>query len=129
MYYYENYHVNEPSGSDITNLTEYEENYDSHPCKWKKYSQNGNSYLIGRMDITTDKGVLHVSLDYLLRYSGGVPGVQTSDTIPYTVTIYGELDGRYVIFSFPYCNEAPTVEWLTSFGITPYVENKDTAKS
>ena len=63
-----------------------------------------------------------VILHYCLEHSD--PEYSVSDTIPRRVEIYGEDNGQHfkVLLSSP---TAPTVEWLSSFGITPYVESGD----
>lgn len=123
--HFEKNYLNYPSGSDVVIKNSYRENYDSLPCEWTEYTQYGNTYRIGRFDITTSDGVFHVFLDYILRYTGSFNHVTASDTIPYMVTVYGELDGQYVRIVLSSPDTAPTVEWLSSFGITPYADNSD----
>ncbi len=78
-------------------------------------------------DIPTNEGrePLHVSLSYTISYSGSSESVDVSDTIPYRGYIFGVSDGQYYQITLHNFVSAPTVEWLSSFGITPYVESSD----
>ena len=70
-----------------------------------------------------ESGVTHIALCYVLR--ADIDSENVSDTIPDSVYIFGEMDGTpfdYYVYDF---TEAPTVEWLSSFSIAPYVDTDD----
>ena len=68
---------------------------------------------------TPTKVIMH----YCLEHSD--PEYSVSDTVPRTVEIYGEDNGQHFKVLILSPTTAPTVEWLSSFGITPYVDNAD----
>lgn len=68
--------------------------------------------------------IRYIVIDYVLSSSGGV--LPVSDTIPLSVTLYGEYEGQgFELYLSPF-ETAPTLDFLTSFGITPYVEDTET---
>lgn len=68
---------------------------------------------------TPTKVIMH----YCLEHSD--PEYSVSDTVPRTVEIYGEDNGQHFKVLFLSPTTAPTVEWLSSFGITPCVGTSD----
>lgn len=65
-----------------------------------------------------DGRMLYVIEEYILSfYTGSKP---TSDTIPRTVTVYGEENGGYYKVWVLEPVERPSVEWITSFGLVPF---------
>ena len=47
-----------------------------------------------------------------------------SETIPYSVSFWGCCDGAYFTGHIYGLTERPSYDWITSFGLTPYVEAK-----
>ena len=68
---------------------------------------------------------LHISLSYTIEYSGTSSDVDVSETVPYRGYLFGKMHGQYYQITLHDFTEAPTVEWLTSFGVTPYVDDTD----
>ncbi len=84
-----------------------------------KYFRTGAG-VFKRLEYTLqqDDRMLYVIEEYTLSfYTGSKP---TSDTIPRTVTVYGEENGGYYKVWVLEPIERPSVEWLTSFGLVPF---------
>ena len=47
-----------------------------------------------------------------------------SETIPKHVSFWGSINGTYFTGSVGGFTERPSYEWVTSFGLTPYVETE-----
>lgn len=47
-----------------------------------------------------------------------------SDTVPFSINFWGNCDGAYFTGYIYELTERPSFEWVTSFGLTPYVETE-----
>ena len=54
---------------------------------------------------------------------------EVSDTVPRAVYIYGEENGMPYDYLIHGVSEAPTIEWLSSFGLAPYEDDPSAAVS
>lgn len=103
-------------------LSEKEGIWDGVPCT--EYVYNTPISTIKRIFIEYIDGEDHyfITIAYLLDHSNPNVSLTISDSIPYQVRIWGETDGQcYSMRLFDF-STTPTLEFLTSFGITPYVE-------
>ena len=66
----------------------------------------------------------HVNVRYRLKSPSAV-NWRESETLPSEVWMFWQQDGQYFFIEIDDLNIEPTVEWLTSFGVTPYVDNSD----
>ncbi len=103
-------------------LSEKEGIWDGVPCT--EYVYNTPISTIKRIFIEYIDGEDHyfITIAYLLDHSNPNVSLTISDSIPYQVRIWGETDGQCYSMSLFDFSTAPTLEFLTSFGITPYVE-------
>ncbi len=125
------YYIDAPNTTNYTITADYEGTYDGHPCRWIELTRtNGKSFRIGCMELTVDGRSVYAVLNF--KADGETFSEESSsdgmiDTLgaPFTGNILTEIDGHYMIIGIVEPSSAPTVEWLTSFGITPYVNNSD----
>ncbi len=96
--------------------------FDGSPCETyiftTKSAQVKHIYLT--FNDTESNTPTHVMLEYALQANSGT--VTVSDTIPIAVYLFGEKDGIPFDYYLSGLTEAPTVEWLSSFSIAPYVD-------
>lgn len=71
-----------------------------------------------RYTLSNDNTILIIDETYRLSMVDST--IDTSDDIPYRITIYGERDGNYFTISIFDIVGKPTAEWLTQFGIKDY---------
>ena len=64
-----------------------------------------------------------IVLTYVLQLNSDL--LPVSDTIPLDIHLFGEKNGMYYDYLIQHLTEAPTVEWLSSFSIAPYVDTGD----
>ncbi len=113
--------VNAPNTTNYTITSDQEGTYDGHPCRWIELTRtNGLSFRIACIEITVDGHSVYAVLNFSAADDTG-----TAPEAPFTGTIMTELNGQYIIITIANPATAPTVEWLSSFGITPYVDNAD----
>ena len=62
-------------------------------------------------------------LEYALQLNSDL--VPVSDTVPLSIYLFGEKNGIHFDYTIHHPSEAPTVEWLSSFSIAPYVDTGD----
>ena len=99
--------------------------FDGSPCETyiftTKSAQVKHIYLT--LNDTEGNTPTHVMLEYALQADSGT--VTVSDTIPLAVHLFGEKDGIPFDYYLSGLTEAPTVDWLASFSIAPYVDTGD----
>lgn len=114
-------YVHAPNTTNYTITSDQEGTYDGHPCRWIELTRtNGLSFRIACIEITVDGRAVYAVLNFSAADDTG-----TAPEAPFTGTIMTELNGQYIIITIANPTTAPTVEWLSSFGITPYVDNAD----
>ena len=121
--YIQDYETNESKSIISHEISQYE----GLPCEIYDLQTSVAQLRVIWFDIPTGDGQepLHISLSYTTNYSGSSESVGVSDTIPYRGYIFGISDGQYYQITLHDFTTAPSVEWLSSFGITPYVEGGD----
>ncbi len=65
----------------------------------------------------------HIMIEYILQADSSLLAV--SDTVPAEIWIFGEKNCVHFDYLIQGLTEAPTVEWLSSFSIAPYVDTGD----
>ena len=99
--------------------------FDGSPCETyiftTKSTQVKHIYLT--LNDTEGNTPTHIMLEYALQTDSGT--VTVSDTIPLAVYLFGEKNGSPFDYYISGLTEAPTVEWLSSFSIAPYVDTGD----
>ena len=69
--------------------------------------------------IEKDGQIFYVYEQYSLSEGDG----EFSAEVPQEVSVYGEYNGQYYSVDGSGFTERPSIEWLTSFGMVPYVED------
>lgn len=90
---------------------------------YKYYSRSGAFQLI-TYDLSVGDKVLHICEKYTVDWydSSFLPDRPISYSIPYSIQIYGCENGQYFEVLLHNTSERPSVEWLSSFGLTEYVD-------
>ena len=78
-----------------------------------------------RYAITQGSKTLYIDESY--RLSMKDDSLPVSDTVPKSISIYGCDNGEYFNVYLSGFSERPSVEWLSSFGLTDFVKSNDTA--
>ncbi len=97
-----------------------ESTFDGVPCRIVEYYNSSETYRDIFIETEQDGKKVDMVLRYLLEDKRTNPE-RVSDTAPWTVKMYCEDDGVYYKASIDELTETPTYEWLSSFGLTPYV--------
>ena len=79
-----------------------------------------------RYVLTVGSKTLYIDEGYRLNIVDDL--LPVSDTVPSRIDIYGCDDGRYFHVYLRGFSERPSVEWLSSFGLTDFVKSNDTVK-
>ena len=108
--------------TDITHTTD---TYDGLPCEIYTYTTSTAKLKAIFLTIPGEDGKadMHILLKYRLETTHA--NLDVSDTVPTRVYIYGEAYDTYYDYLLLNLTEAPTVEWLSSFSIAPYVDTGD----
>lgn len=72
---------------------------------------------------TEQNASTHIVLTYVLQLNSNL--LPVSDTVPLDIHLFGEKNDIHFDYLIQGLTEAPTVEWLSSFSIAPYVDNSD----
>ena len=78
-----------------------------------------------RYVLTVGSKTLYVDESYILSIIDDL--LPVSDTVPSSIEIFGCDNGRYFHVYLSGFSERPSVEWLSSFGLTDFVKSNDTA--
>ncbi len=121
--YESNYHKYLEPGATI--LSQATGVYDETPCEIVEYMHPNRDAPYRDILLSVDKNgkQLQIKISYLLPSSSDENSVP--ENIPNHIIIFGQELGQYFEFSDYSIETAPTVEWLTSFGVTPYVDDTD----
>ena len=98
--------------------------FDSVPCEILEYKNSTETYRDIIIETEADGKKVDMVIRYLLADERKRPE-RVSDTHPWTVLIYGEDHGNYYSITLDELTVTPTYEWLSFFGITPYVPTTD----
>ena len=115
--------------SGVTILNQATGVYDGTPCEIVEYKHPYWNSVCRDILLSVDQNgkQLHIKISYHLPSSPDENAA--SEILPYQVEIFGQELGQYFEFSDFSVETSPTVEWLTSFGVTPYVDNADQSAS
>lgn len=93
-----------------------------------EYSTRSGGFQLINYDITAGNKVLHISEHYTVDWydESFLPDRPISCSIPSRIQIFGCETGQYFEVSIHNISERPSVEWLSSFGLTEYVEASGT---
>lgn len=121
--YIQDYQTNESKSIISHEISQYE----GLPCEIYDLQTSLARLRVIWFNIPKEEGEepLHISLSYTIDYSGSSENVGISETIPYRGYIFGTSEGQYYQITLHDFTTAPTVEWLSSFGITPCVGTSD----
>ena len=108
-----------------TNISHMTDTFDEFPCEIYTYTTSTAKLKTIFLTIPGGDGKAdtHIILKYRLETVH--PDLDVSDTVPSRVYIYSEAHGIYYDYVLLDLTEAPTVEWLSSFSIAPYVDTGD----
>ncbi len=83
------------------------------------YTTNAGDLRQVRYVLTDGTKTLYIDEMYVLNMM--TDALPTSDTIPHRIDVYGIDNGKYFSITLFGFTERPSVEWLSSFGLTEYV--------
>lgn len=108
-----------------TNISHMTDTFGEFPCEIYTYTTSTAKLKTIFLTIPGEDGKAdtHIILKYRLETVH--PDLDVSDTVPSRVYIYSEAHGIYYDYVLLDLTEAPTVEWLSSFSIAPYVDTGD----
>lgn len=120
---YEKDYTNVYDNDNLMNITISSGEFDGIPCEIGDYQTKAASLRNVRFTLETGGKTLSILITYCLdSYRGNIP---ESDTHPNSIAIYCEQEGKFATVKLSDFQFAPTVEWLSSFGLTPYVPSAD----
>lgn len=113
-------HINSLTQENIT---------DRNATVYEYSTQNSEKKLIN-YDIMIGNKTLHISEHYTVSWHAdySIPGQLISDSIPSHIQIFGCENGQYFEVGIYGISERPSVEWLSSFGITEYIGSNATVE-
>ncbi len=82
------------------------------------YQTDVSTFKTLKYEIKEENRTLYVAEKYRLTSSN--PRIETSRTVPYHIDVFIEENGAFVHMHIYEPTERPSVEWLSSFGVTPY---------
>ena len=95
--------------------------FDGVPCEIVESNSQYEYYRDIYIDIKDVEKNISMVVRYLLNYTKGDGKKIPSETAPAYVLMYGEQNGVHFHIGLYEFSESPTYEWLSSFGLTPYV--------
>ena len=98
--------------------------WNGSPCEIVEYTVPGNGDQYRDVYLTINESI-QIEISYCLKNSAATQSRPVSETLPWRVLIFGCDNGQHFYSYLRDFTTAPTVEWLSSFGITPYVESGD----
>ena len=113
-----------------TNINHTSDTFEGLPCDVYTYTTNTSTLKDVFLTIPGENGKADMNVLIIYVLDTIYPDKLTvSATIPMHVYIYSEAHGTYYDYMLLGLTEAPTVEWLSSFSIAPYVDTADHAAS
>ena len=97
---------------------------DGVPCEILEYKNSTETYRDIIIETEADGKKVDMVIRYLLEDERKHPE-RVSDTHPWSVLIYGEEHGNHYSITLDELTVTPTYEWLSSFGLTPYVPSAE----
>ncbi len=119
---YELHYAEEFSG-DFDNLTSPKSVADRNATVYE-YTTTRGTFRVIQYEVTDGEKTLQVSEHYSLVYTEDAFGTDLpiSETVPNRINIFGTQDGKYFEVTLAFLAERPTMEWLSSFGLSEYVD-------
>ena len=105
-------------GATVTR--EEDSTFDGVPCRIVEYYNSTQTYRDIFVETDHEGKKVDMVLRYLLEDKRPFPE-RVSDTAPWNVRMYCEDNGVFYDISLKELTETPSYEWLSSFGLTPYV--------
>jgi len=104
--------------------------FDGAGCEIVEYTySSGVSYRDIYLTLSNGDDVTEIEISYCVDNPNPQGTIAVSETMPWRVLIFGKNGDQHFNAYIEDFKAPPTVEWLTSFGITPYVENADQVMS
>jgi len=99
--------------------------FDGAPCEVFIYTTNTAQIkeVYITLPSTEQNTATQIALTYILQLNSDL--LPVSDTVPAEIWVFGEKNGVHFDYLIQGLTEAPTVEWLSSFSIAPYVDTGD----
>ena len=116
-YFFQKYYANSPYSKDLAYDFREEKSYDPEGTQIF-YQTGAGDFKVVKYEIREENRILYVSEEYRLTNYRGT--LDTSTTVPYRIKMFTEENGAFVTVSIYEPTERPSVEWLSSFGVTPY---------
>ena len=114
--FFQEYYVNNPYSGNGYDFRE-EKSYDPEGTQIF-YKTNAGEFKVVKYEIREENRTLYVAEMYRLTFHSD--GLETSTTVPSRIYMFTEENGFFVTVSIYDPTERPSVEWLSSFGVTPY---------
>lgn len=109
-----------------TNVNHTSETFDGIPCEVYTYTTSTSTLKDVFLTIPGEDGKADINVLLIYVLDTIYPDKLTvSETIPTHLYMYGEAYSTYYYYTLLGLTEAPTVEWLSSFSIAPYVDTGD----
>ncbi len=109
-----------------TNVNHTTETFDGIPCEVYTYTTSTSTLKDVFLTIPGEDGKADINVLLIYVLDTIYPDKLTvSETIPTHLYMYGEAYSTYYYYTLLGLTEAPTVEWLSSFSIAPYVDTGD----
>ena len=116
-YSFQKYYAKCPYSKDMAYDFREEKSYDPEGTQIF-YKTGAGDFKVVKYEIREENRILYVSEEYRLTNYRGT--LDTSTTVPYRIKMFTEENGAFVTVSIYEPTERPSVEWLSSFGVTPY---------
>ena len=114
-YEYTNYFDND----NITVVSTQEGMLEGVPCEITEFRTAVAKLRMCRLQIQEEGKLFSVQIKYVIEASSSL--LEASETVPSSITVYYEEDGRYLEIYLHDFEELPSVHWITSFGCEAYV--------
>ena len=112
--------------NDFYILSTETESYDGVSCEAVTYQTAATTLKDVRFIIEDETRKLSILLSFVLEDTSDY--LPTSETVPYSVTVYCEQKDVYARVYLYNLEEAPLLDWLTSFGMTDFIPSADAAE-
>lgn len=128
-YLYLSNYAREPHSADYTSVIERSDTqFGDTPCETIEYvyPNSGATFRDHILSLSQDGVQTEIIISY--RLVGPTPSFieyRESETLPADVWIFQEVGELRFVYHISNLEIAPTVEWLSSFGVTPYVDTSD----
>lgn len=96
---------------------------DRNATAYRYYTHSGG-FIVMTYDILVGDKTLRIIEEYTTAWYGHESSLTqpVSDSVPHTVRIYGSANGQFFEIALSKFEERPSIEWLSSFGVTEYTD-------